>query len=895
MNRFDEFKRWAWSIVVVLALAFTLVGCSGDDGKNGAAGTNGQPGADGQSCWDLNGNGAGDVATEDINGDGTVDVTDCGVSSDPIAAAVEKAQIESCATCHGGVGEEQHQGLYDGYTDTSLAMTIDNVTSVADGVGGFDVTAEFTITKNGLPFVDTPDLQSLNQKSFYAVQHFAATQEYLHSCSLRNRAAVSATDGKYSVTGNCPYAPEAGDAQVYGYIAQNSLFEHTGVGGEFSETTHVHLYDDVANAAKAFGTAADTDASAYLSPANVAGCQKCHGTPYLKHGYRAAEVTGIPDFAACKSCHYDDRNGGHEDWQYMVDDPFNWATDALAADVVETKYAYKAKLMNDVHMAHSMEFPYPQSMANCVTCHEGKLDVVLDNSNFQMATCRSCHPIEGNGAWPGEKYNQSHRAPPFAYLWQEEADLTFHELLINGDCTECHGNPDTIDAPKFRDFHSGYDTRIYDDTGQRYADLFDASIDGVSVAGDVVTIAFSADDSAIANAVAGSLNVHVYVSFYGWDTKHFIVPSHQRDGSGACQSWSNGVSGTQDCRYEMSTLGYTDDPANADPSLAYNPLFPSLTEVAPGSWELEVDMSAWVNGQPGTVPEMIANGKIRRAEITLAPRLDAINFHGHEVAVGLNAVTQTFDPVSGALIADHFKGADAVVSVTGGVDQGGCNDCHDQLAVTFHGGSGRGGDIVACKNCHAPVFDGSHLELASRSIENYVHAIHSFQNFDTDDVFNDRVNNADVPGFDPVLAKRYDMHKEHVFPNFTIRNCEACHLDGKFNAPDQSASLPGVLSETYDVLTWYKVLEDTGTGNFLEEEVVEDPAGRKIHGVPSYVVGPASRACGGCHRADLINEDAAGDLAAFNAHTQAFGTLVENDSDDQILFGIIDKIMTWFE
>jgi hypothetical protein len=65
--------------------------------------------------------------------------------------------------------------------------------------------------------------------------------------------------------------------------------------------------------------------------------------------------------------------------------------------------------------------------------------------------------------------------------------------------------------------------------------------------------------------------------------------------------------------------------------------------------------------------------------------------------------------------------------------------------------------------------------------------------------------------------------------------------------------------------------------------------------VPEYVVGPASKACGGCHRAELINKDLAGDLAAFNAHTAAFGTLVENDENDEVTFGIIDKIMTWFE
>jgi hypothetical protein len=43
--------------------------------------------------------------------------------------------------------------------------------------------------------------------------------------------------------------------------------------------------------------------------------------------------------------------------------------------------------MNDVHMSHAMEFPYPQSMSNCVTCHEGKLDKILTDANFKISTC----------------------------------------------------------------------------------------------------------------------------------------------------------------------------------------------------------------------------------------------------------------------------------------------------------------------------------------------------------------------------------------------------------------------------------------------------------------------------------------------------------------------------
>jgi len=45
----------------------------------------------------------------------------------------------------------------------------------------------------------------------------------------------------------------------------------------------------------------------------------------------------------------------------------------------------------------------------------------------------------------------------------------------------------------------------------------------------------------------------------------------------------------------------------------------------------------------------------------------------------------------------------------------------------------------------------------------------------------------------------------------------------------------------------------------------------------------------------MIIEDRAGDIASFNAHTDAFGTLAENDDEDLILFGVIDKIMSMFE
>jgi hypothetical protein len=149
--------------------------------------------------------------------------------------------------------------------------------------------------------------------------------------------------------------------------------------------------------------------------------------------------------------------------------------------------------------------------------------------------------------------------------------------------------------------------------------------------------------------------------------------------------------------------------------------------------------------------------------------------------------------------------------------------------------------------CHITKSGASHLEVQSRSIDSYVHSIHSFQGFDI----------GDVNFADPVQALHYEEHVTFPFPTHANTNCEACHVQGKYNVPDQSKSLPGILSAT-DVLS--------GTE-------------RSITDMPSYVTGPASRACGGCHRAVLLNEDRANDFVSFMQHTEQGGYLIEAGED----------------
>ena len=92
----------------------------------------------------------------------------------------------------------------------------------------------------------------------------------------------------------------------------------------------------------------------------------------------------------------------------------------------------------------------------------------------------------------------------------------------------------------------------------------------------------------------------------------------------------------------------------------------------------------------------------------------------------------------------------------------------------------------------------------------------------------------------------YEHHVESNFPVFGIEDCRACHNAGKFNVPNQGLSMPGVLSNT-DFSTIRNI---AAIGN-------------------DVITGPATRACGACHRAEAIIANAgAGDailLANLNA------------------------------
>jgi hypothetical protein len=434
---------------IAFAFALVLAACSGSEGHNGAAGPQGPAGQDG-SAGGTGGTG------------GTGPQGPAGLPGSTGANLTATAEPESCGVCHGNAGAD-HQALYNSFDDglapatSKLSAQVDSVvTTAGTNANTFKSTLTFKLTKNGQPLIDAVDpstvgsaaLGGLKQKTYYFVAYDGAgkfptsttsapalnfsygSPKHLGGKVLVNNVLVdNGQAGTYTVVkDNLATDPLAApNAFVYAYFGDTLLNIPTNtVPG-----THYALMDNVASVAQVV-----TGTVNYTSTVNAKGCEKCHPEPYSKHGYRQAHVAGLNDFVACKACHTDQRAGTDAAWYLLADDP---AASAAQGGVLTpaqlTKYAYTANVMNDTHNSHAFEFAYPQSMANCVTCHEGKLDRVLTDANFTVTTCKSCHPV--TGPTPADPK----RAPGLKSLLTAAPLDQIHTMdlyTFAGDCNICH-------------------------------------------------------------------------------------------------------------------------------------------------------------------------------------------------------------------------------------------------------------------------------------------------------------------------------------------------------------------------------------------------------------------------------------------------------------------------
>ena len=103
-------------------------GAPGVDGQDGDPGQDGTDGQEGLPCWDLNGNGVADIATEDTNGDGKVDADDC--------QGEDGANGEKGDTGHAGADGQDGVSCWDidadGIADPEEDLNGDGVVDVND-------------------------------------------------------------------------------------------------------------------------------------------------------------------------------------------------------------------------------------------------------------------------------------------------------------------------------------------------------------------------------------------------------------------------------------------------------------------------------------------------------------------------------------------------------------------------------------------------------------------------------------------------------------------------------------------------------------------------------------------------------------------------------------------
>jgi OmcA/MtrC family decaheme c-type cytochrome len=735
--------------------------------------------------------------------------------------APEPIPPETCTICHPGAGAK-HQASYDELYQDGVIQ----ITDLAYEYTSPDThVVTFQMTKNGVPL----DARSVDSLGIYFVPYTGTAFQFEPAAERLGLTGELTYDGEggntSTLTDSDPaYADDLG--AVDGLIV---VYGRDEVVGRLPARIRLTKYP--------FAALLETgDGVDYVSAANNDGCEKCHTDPYLKHGYIYAQVDGDPatDFYTCKACHLDNGEGGHFEWQLLVDDPEK-AVEWLASDEdlsIFTPeqlelYAYTTSLMNDVHMSHAMEFPYPQSMSSCVTCHEGKLDAALSDDNFTVETCKSCHPVTGAVKMSEDGEETIYDTTGLALSTILPPEIHESMDLATTDCTTCHAEGGA--ASTFSEIHTGYDKIIYTADGQRYSDAFTITIDSADFDGDMISVQLSAvEDPDLDGLDVADIVPTVMVGLYGWDTKDYIIGPHER-------------------LFDDNNDGEISRASGDERALEYEvgAEHPRATTVSAedGSWEVEFDMSAWA--------DLIADGTVKRVEIGVIPTLEDAD--GNTLA--LDAPSRTFD-----LGANDFD--DGFYSPIVRVEDG-CENCHDALATNYHSPD-RGGNIVVCRLCHITKSGGSHLEMQSRSIDSYAHAIHAGQAFDI----------GDIDFTDPVQALHYEHHIEFPYPTHGITNCDSCHTPDTNNVPDQTKSLPGLISPSDEVTGW----------------------DRNIGAVPEYVTGPASRACGGCHRAELINEDAVGELIPFNYHTKQGGYLIEAGEDDvATLLEVIDEIMALFD
>jgi len=712
-----------FALLAACILAVGIAGCDGDDGNRGAAGTDGADGADGLACWDLNGNGVGDIPDEDTNGDGVVDVDDCRAVGDTIEIGTGDELTEEQI--------EELGGLVADIVDVQVAsppvvtfMVEDAHGNPALGIGQGVVW--FTFVKlvpaaNGdvaywQSYVNRVETANANPTPNVLPQSVQATTDSQGSL-------VELGGGMYQYT----FATDVADVTDPIAVAWEPTLPHR-VGLEIRLDGDAEplapdnpVYDFIPET----GEVLDPGSNLIADTAN---CTACHYRFDLHGGPRRT-------VEYCVTCHnrgsIDQDTGDSVDMAYMAHSIHPGLEDRGVPYII---YGY----MDFIH--DYSEVTYPQDLLFCESCHEASEatpDGDLWNESATATTCGGCHATGLLASNPDAvtgvpTYQFDHGAAG--------ADGGFNVVADDGSCATCHLGSIQNAGPALA-MHSTVDSsqRFRYELGQDYVLSILSATDtagGAIDPGDTPRITFRVDKP------DGS----------AWDI--FADPEFTDGGSSLnlYVAWATAdiYNGLED----GTTWGLTDrgeDPQLDPPEVVEDPGYPHRMRIG----ALQRDATQNPDGSY-TVDHFVPVPLDYEGDVMIA-------LGGHPAAFATDndgiATTQRAAATSAVFYPDTARAFQ--------VSSDNCNDCHKQLQ--FHGAN-RNGNVEMCLVCHNADLQITDDPLPAEGFQfgYMVHNIHIASQTYAGGLFEEVT---------------YPIAEDEG----GVAICEACHIPGGYNAARATA------------------------------------------------------------------------------------------------------------
>ena len=341
MNRFDLFRRWAWSILVVGAMAFALGGCSGDDGKDGADGNQGPAGPDGPAG-----------------------------PEGPPGPGASITPLESCAVCHddgSAVSAPAEHAVFDVGAFANFAVNPD----------GADLVVSFDVTYDGAPATAASFYRSYFSDGIVRTSLTSEIEADLANLFVNNG------DGSYSVRIIDGVARFGGGNGRYLVILQNGL-----------NAVEVAAVGDYPAAIPLAGLASNEACQNCHGASGEGTLLAGRFNPRNRGGHYSAPMSAD----ACVVCHRPDdptTPGDNEEPSYMqlfrvvhgVHNSHNFPDHEFVSD-----------------RGNVYDVTYPTYMTNCSVCHSDSNIVpavgvsALEAANSMPVSGRGCFSCHGSMA-----------------------------------------------------------------------------------------------------------------------------------------------------------------------------------------------------------------------------------------------------------------------------------------------------------------------------------------------------------------------------------------------------------------------------------------------------------------------------------------------------------------